>query len=177
MDNQTERGKTCCFIGHRKIIATEKLTTKLKSVLENLIIEHGVREFLFGSKSQFDDLCLEVVSELKESFPNIKRIYVRAEYPNIDDFYRNFLLKFYDDTYMPEKIENAGVASYVERNREIIDKSDFCVFYYDVNYRLSPRKSKTFGEILPKSGTKLAYEYAVNKTKAGKVIINLLDEL
>ena len=45
----------------------------------------------------------------------------------------------------------------------MINKSDFVVFYYNENYR-PPSKNTA------KSGTKLAYEYAVKKCKA---VINI----
>ena len=56
----------------------------------------------------------------------------------------------------------AGKASYVERNREMIDDSDFCVFFYIEEYKPEhdPHR-KTSG----KSGTKMAYDYAVRKKK------------
>lgn len=69
---------TCCFFGHRKINETEELKTALYEVIEKLIVEKRVNTFLFGSKSQFDSLCLEIVTKIKEKHPYIKRIYVRA---------------------------------------------------------------------------------------------------
>ena len=56
---------------------------------------------------------------------------------------------------IPKKMINAGRAAYVERNCEMIDNSDFCVFYYDGKYTAAKRKS----------GTKIAYDYAVKKKK------------
>ncbi len=58
---------------------------------------------------------------------------------------------------------DAGRASYVERNQAMINDSDFCIFYYNKNYI---PKTKT------KSGTKIAYEYALRKKKN---IINLFN--
>ena len=74
---------TCCFFGHRTINETEELKSKLIETIEKLIVEKQVDTFLFGSKSRFNSLCQETVTELKEKYPHIKRIYVRAEYPNI----------------------------------------------------------------------------------------------
>ena len=53
----------------------------------------------------------------------------------------------------------------------MIDRSDYCVFYYNPNYLPNMRKvSKQSLYYQPKSGTKLAYDYAVKK---GKSIMNL----
>ena len=151
---------TCCFIGHRAILRAEELKTQLCEIIENLIVNENVDTFLFGSKSQFNSLCLELVTEIKEKYPHIKRIYVRAEYPYISERYKNCLLENYEDTYYPEKIVGAGRTAYVERNYEMINISHFCIFYYD----------EYIASIIRKSGTKIALNYAV---KQGKHIIKL----
>lgn len=163
---------TCCFFGHRKIEDTLELRTKLYDILKRLIEEENVCTFLFGSKSELNSLCLETVSELKKIHPHIKRIYVRAEYPDIDDSYKAYLLKDYEDTYFPKHIKSAGKASYVERNCEMINNSGICVVYYNPNYTPPKRKSsrQSLTDYSPKSGTKIAYDYAVKK---GKRIINI----
>ena len=149
----------CCFIGHKEIDETQELKAKLCKEIERLIEDEGVITFLFGSKSRFDSLCLELVTQLKEKHPHIKRVYVRAEHPVIDDSYKAYLLRSYEDTYYPEKIVGAGKASYVERNREMIDKSRFCVFFYD-----------SASVVTRKSGTEIALAYAKKKKK---IIINV----
>lgn len=151
---------TCCFIGHREINETEELKSKLVEIIEKLIVDENIDTFLFGSKSRFDDLCYELVTQIKEKYPHIKRVYVRSMYPYIEDDYEAFLLEDFEDTYFPEKIAGAGKASYVERNYEMIDKSRFCIFYYDEQIAPTTRKS----------GTKVAFNYAVKK---GKQIINM----
>ena len=60
----------CCFLGHRTINETEELKSKLIEIIEKLIVNEKVDTFLFGSKSQFDSLCLELVSEIKEKYPH-----------------------------------------------------------------------------------------------------------
>ena len=66
--------KICSFFGHRKIVITEELKEKVKRVIEDLIVNHNVLTFLFGSRSDFDYLCHLIVTELKGKYPNIKRI-------------------------------------------------------------------------------------------------------
>lgn len=151
--------KTCCFFGHRKTDETEELKRRLYETIERLITEEKVDTFLFGSKSRFNSLCHTAVTEIKQKYPYIKRIYVRAEYPNISEDYRDYLLESYEDTYYPEKIRGSGRAAYVERNCEMINKSRFCIIYY-------------CGQKYPKSGrsgTKIALDYA---EKHSKIIIN-----
>ena len=169
-----EEKKTCCFFGHRKIAKTEDLKEKLYEIVEDLILHKSVDTFLFGSKSDFDKLCLAVVTDLKDKYPHIQRVYVRAEFQYINNNYKAYLLQSYDDTYYPEKISGAGRAAYVERNQIMIDRSDICVVYYDENY-LPPQRKNSRRDILPyqpKSGTSIAYEYAQKKKK---VIIQTAD--
>lgn len=151
-DVEDKKLYTCCFFGHRRIEVTDELRARLKETIEDLIVNKKVDTFLFGSKSRFDKLCLEVVTELKNKYPHIRRIYVRAEFPYIDENYTSYLLKYYDHTYYPNHLINAGKAVYVERNYEMIEKSSFCIIFYDKNIPLQR-----------KSGTKLAYDYAVKK--------------
>jgi uncharacterized phage-like protein YoqJ len=146
---------TCCFFGHRTINETEELKSKLIDIIEKLIVEKQVDTFVFGSKSRFNSLCLELVTELKEKYPRIKRIYVRAEYPDINEQYTNYLLESYEETYYPEHIRSSGRAAYVERNYEMINKSNYCIVYYDEPNAPTTRKS----------GTKIALDYAIKQRK------------
>ena len=172
-------GKVCCFIGHRKIEKTPELLEKLINTVRWLIIEQGVSKFLFGDKSDFDDFCQEVVKELMGEYPHIKRVYVRTTYPELGEPYLGYILRDFEDTYVPEGVENAGVARYVERNQAMINASDYCIFYYNPQYQPPRRKysKRSVGDYQPKSGTSLAFEYANQKKRGGKdlTIINLCE--
>ncbi len=88
-----------------------------------------------------------------------------------------YILRDFEDTYMPERIENAGVTRYVERNQEMIDGSNYCIFYYNEDYKPQRRKysKHSVGNYQPKSGTRLAFDYANQRKRGGKdlTIINL----
>lgn len=149
---------TCCFIGHRDTEEMKELNVKLFTVIQNLIVYEKVDRFLFGSRSKFNNICYKAVTAAKIKYPHIKRVYVRAEYPHIGKDYKNYILVDYEDTYFPDGALHSGKAAYIERNRNMIDESRFCVFYYRVN---------TPGAY--KSGTELALAYA---RKQGRTIIN-----
>lgn len=141
---------TCCVLGHREILETEALRTQVSETLEELIVDKGVQIFLFGSKSQFNSLCYELVTEMKEKYPHIHRIYVRGEFPVIDEGYYRYLLERYEDTCYPQALVGTGRAVYIKRNQIMVDNSQFCLVYYRGDYAPKGRKS----------GTKLALEYA-----------------
>ncbi len=161
----TSESSTCCFFGHRKIVQSQAVRDYLYHKIEELICSKQVYIFLFGSKSAFNGLCYQVVTELQVAYPQIKRIYVRAEFPYIDADYQKFLLERYEDSYYPEEILNSGRAIYTERNVHMIDRSQYCITYYNAAYlpplRQTSRHSVTKHQ--PKSGTHLAYDYAVKK--------------
>jgi len=143
---------TCCFFGHRTIIDTPILRERIATTIEHLIVSKHVDTFLFGSKSQFNSLCYELVTQIKERHPHIRRIYVRAEFPHIDTLYTQYLSERYEDTYFPARLARAGKVVYVERNREMIDRSSYCLVYWQADHAR-------------RSGTKLALRYANQKKR------------
>lgn len=177
---------TCCFIGHRTVQITDELIDELLSTITELITERGVSAFIFGSRSQFNSLCLKIVSKIKEQFPHVERIAYccKGEEPILESE-KKTVTKAYEAANVNDEIlcvdreyehktkYTAGRASYVERNQAMIDDSDFCIFYYREDY--SPKERRTSKRSIPyqpKSGTRLAYEYACQK---GKTIINVAD--
>lgn len=142
------REKSCCFIGHRTIDKTEDLVGRLKTEIKTLI-RFGVTKFLFGSKSDFNFLCHEVITELKKDYPNIIRVaydtrseksVYESEREKNEKIFKSVLNKDikilgYEEIHSPEKLLSSGKASYIERNEIMIDNSDYCVFYYDKDYK------------------------------------------
>ena len=173
--------KTCSFIGHRKIDLSEEVIEKINEIIEDLIVNFDVRTFLFGSKSMFDNLCYEIVTCLKEKkYSFIKRIfyssrseacYLEKDRKGWEEFYlklnKNVKFYGYEENFEHKTKFTAGKAGYVERNRAMIDDSDYCVFFYEENYLPEMRKQtkKSLNYYQPKSGTAIAYAYAKQKKK------------
>ena len=162
---------TCCFIGHRKIEQTEEIERLLRDTLYSLIGQ-GANHFIFGDHSDFNSLCYEIVTELKDEFPHIRRTHYRTDYPDADAYTMQFLLDGYEDSVCPAGVSGAGKAAYVKRNQAMIQNSDICVFYFDEMYQPSRRKQSkpSLSDYQPKSGTRLAFDYAEAQ---GKRVINL----
>ncbi len=80
------------FIGHRTIDQTKALREKLTQVIEKLIAEEDADTFLFGSKSDFNDLCYGVVTAIRARHEKIRRVFVRAEYETIGKSYMDYLM-------------------------------------------------------------------------------------
>ena len=139
------------------------------------LIKNGTTNFIFGDHSAFDDLCYDLVTELKEKYPEIKWINFRCDYEDTNDYTMQFLIVGYEESICPKGVGNAGRASYVERNQAMIRESDVCIFYYNENYLPSRRKyGKSYlTDYQPKSGTAASYAYAVQKKKT---IYNLCEK-
>ena len=163
----------------RNIKLTGALAQKIHDCVECLILNCGVDTFLFGTLNTFDRFCLKIVSEFKKQYPKIKKIAYtcRNEKYTLESEIRSLktsnLMKSqmkniaFDEIYDYEDKYNSGKGDYVERNKAMIDDSDYCLFYYDKNYSL-PIIKKGDKLCQVKSGTAIAYKYANSKNKAIK---------
>ena len=154
--------KSCSFFGHRDTPQTEELKQKVKETVERLIVEEGVDTFLFGSRSKFDELCHIVVTELKEKYPYIRRIAYLCKHETgclvgtgmelkrkIKEITgRDAYVAEYEEIKKSDRVNSAGRASYVERNKYMLNESDFSIFHLIEN------------NCANKSGTMLAYQYS-----------------
>ena len=171
----------CCFIGHRKINYSKELEEQLEKIIEDFIIEFNDITFLFGSRSEFNDLCHKVVTRLKEKYPDIRRVMYTCKsesctLENEKEKFEQLISKFtglnsellcYEEECEFNTKYVSGRASYIERNQAMINESDYCIFYYDESYKptlkINFNQNKSYYK--PNSGTKLAFDYAKRKNK------------
>ena len=160
--------KACSFFGHRDTPQTEELKQKVGETVERLIVEERVDTFLFGSRSNFDELCYIVVTELKEKYPHIQRIaYLckhesgclagegKDEQRRIKELTgRDVYVREFEDIKKSDRVNSAGRAAYVERNYWMINDSDFVVVHLE--------EGRNDG----KSGSRLAYKYSLRQKKS-----------
>ncbi len=168
----------CCFIGHRKIEDKPRVKEAVEKVVGELIEQKGERTFLFGSRSEFDDICHAVVTEFQKTYPDIVRInynckseYVvkKEERAQLEKGWRELFKKEvtfndYEQGKISDRVYNAGKASYVERNQDMINDSEVCVMFYRSSYSIARDGRKTA------SGTEIAYKYAMQRKKT---VINI----
>ncbi len=167
--------RTCCFIGHRNTRLDQRALIKLTSLLEDLIVLQNYNVFLFGSKSEFDVICHSIITELKSKYKHIRRIaytcksesaIMQNELEKYKNIYSNLLKKDvrlldFDGEFEHKTKYTAGKASYIERNKAMIDDSDLCIIYYSADYQPDLGKSAHSA----KSGTQIAYNYIESKRK------------
>lgn len=126
--------RVCSFFGHREttLEVDEQLKPQLKEIIVNLIKNENYQIFIFGGLGDFDNLCHQVVTEIKNEYPFISRWFClydprheynekkRPYYVNYDNFEEiKYLYLHYDNWY--DRI--------YYRNVEIMNMSDFIIFY------------------------------------------------
>ena len=152
-----EHSKICSFFGHRDVEITDELyATTTAEILRS--VDFGCCIFYFGGYGDFDDLCYQIVTKIKEKHPelSIKRVYCVSQERYLRKNTRYFRRENYDDViYLIPSFEGWYKSIYF-RNRAMIDESDTVIFY---------------AEERENSGAYKAFKYA--KKKKGKRIVNL----
>lgn len=116
---------TCCFFGHKD--TPSGISVKLEEVVEKLITENGVDEFLVGNQGAFDAIVLRTLRKLKDSYPHITYRVVLAYMPGHKEEW-----SLYDpmETLLPEGLESVHPRYAISwRNRWMIQESDVVVAY------------------------------------------------
>lgn len=128
----------------------------LKSLLKLKLIYPYIRRIAYTCRHETCTLECEKETWLK-----------RYSYAN-----NNFRLQTVDEEILYPHREKTSKSSYIQRNFAMIDASNYCVFYYNDQYKPPKRKlnKRTLSTYQPNSGTKLAYNYAKRKNV---VIINV----
>ncbi len=154
-DEYAKDDLVCSFFGHRDIVVTEELKKRVYEIVEDLITTKNYTIFLFGGFSDFDDVCCEVVNELKIKYPFISRVFCLHDQRALDSSRRRRWYpwikeeKFDEIIYLPLKFDYYYTSIYF-RNVEMINISNYILFYVTEKER---------------SGAYKAYKYAVKKKK------------
>ena len=122
--------KICSFFGHREIANKEFLQGKVVTLIKKLI-KGGFTIFLFGGFGEFDKLCYEAVSYIKETYPTIKRVYCVSDERHLIENKRPKYLRaedYEEFVYLAPRFDYWYTRIYY-RNCEMIEKSDYVIFY------------------------------------------------
>lgn len=111
----------CTFFGHRN--APETIKTSLRATLINLIENKNVNMFYVGNNGAFDRMVRNLLKEFKTTY-NINYYVVLAYIPQKTDDN-----DYTDSIYFDELNVKPYRVRIVERNKLMIEKSDFVVTY------------------------------------------------
>lgn len=151
-----EKEKVCSCFGHSEVEITDELKKRTSEEIDKAIAD-GISVFLFGGRSDFDDLVYDTVSEKKAQNPRleIKRIFCFPLDAHMRKPPRWFKRKEYEEYICPAKDFEWWYTAIYYRNCAMIDESDLVLFY---------------AEERENSGAYKAYKYAV---KSKKKTVNL----
>lgn len=141
---------SCAFFGQKRFDYSP-YSQKIESVIAELIVEHGVRDFFVSGDSPFDYMCANIIQSFKSKYPDIVVTLIANRFP---DRYFN-MHKYIDDAVYsydtPEIPEFAD--DYI--TKQMTDMADIIV------------------SGLEKNSETQAYNYA---KKCKKKIINILED-
>lgn len=152
----TKTEKVCSCFGHFDVEITDELKARTSEEIDKAIAD-GVRVFLFGGRSDFDELVYEIVTEkrAKNSQLGLKRVFCVPMERDLRRPQAWLKHKDYESCECPMKTFDGWYKSLYFRNCAMIEQSDLVLFY---------------AEERQNSGAYKAYKYAV---KAHKKIVNL----
>ena len=115
----------CTFFGHRD--TPEQVFPKLKRIMDKLITEQGITQFLVGNQGIFDAMVLRAIRELKKQYPHISYYVVLAYMPGIR---QEFPLYAPEETLLPEGIETVPKRFAISwRNKWMIRQAQIIICY------------------------------------------------
>ena len=138
----------CTFFGHRDCPAS--IRAALRSVLVELIEEHGADRFYVGRQGAFDALVRSVLRELTAVYPHISYAVVLERLPRKGEEGSDF-----SDTMFPEGLETVPPRFAISRRNEwMLSQADYVVTYIT-------------------HGWGGAAQYAEKARRQGKTVLNL----
>ena len=119
---------TCTFFGHRD--SPNDIEKQLREALIDIIENKGVDLFYIGNNGQFDYTVRKTVESLKEDYPHINYWVILAYMPN-----NKQNEAYHSHSIYPEAlITTPKKYAIIERNKWMINKSDYVITYVKYNF-------------------------------------------
>ncbi|MDE5722322.1 MAG: hypothetical protein K2I30_06280 [Clostridia bacterium] len=150
-------GKVCSCFGHLDFEITKEIENRTWLEIKFALCM-GVRTFLFGGRSTFDDLCYKIVTKIKKQFPvyDIKRVFCFPLAKHLKSPPPWYKPKEYEKVVCPLKKFDGWYRSLFFRNMAMIDRSEIVLFCVEEREN---------------SGAFKTYKYALSQHKE---IVNVL---
>ncbi len=116
----------CCFMfGHRD--TSESVLPRIERAVEAHYLKYGIREFVVGSRGNFDQLAARAVNSVKSRYLDIRLKLLLAYPPQSSS---NAQWHGYDSVFYPEGMENAERKyAIVRANRYMIEHADSVICF------------------------------------------------
>ena len=123
---------TVCLFGHRQIENVIEVEDSLRSVINRILAEHELVEFLIGREGEFDILAASVIKQMVRDRDTgsctltLVMPYMRADFEKNQEEYE----EYFDSVELCEESAAAHPKAAIRiRNRFMVDLSDLCIFY------------------------------------------------
>ncbi len=119
---------TVSFFGHRRVEQTVKVEEQIEEVIWQILKTNTFVNFLVGRNGEFDQLVSSTIRRIQKvqenCFHTLILPYSTAEYHNNAENFHDYYdqVEICDDKVYPK-------AAIQKRNREMVERSDFVVFY------------------------------------------------
>lgn len=125
---------TVSFFGHRAINNFSYIEEQLENVIVELLYNKEYVEFLVGRNGEFDQLVSSTIRRLKKQY-RAENCYHTLVLPYDMAIYKNNVSSFesyYDQVDIYESFDKVHFkASILNRNYEMVDRSNLIVFYIE----------------------------------------------
>lgn len=126
--------KRCCFSGHSAIYNTN-IYNRVEPIIEKMILEHNVREFLIGDYGGFYLCAAKAVKNLKRVYPDITLGLVVSCLTGYIDDYTEIYRKLYDYILIADMQEDTSKNHIISKiNEYMVNHSDYMVCCIQSDY-------------------------------------------
>ena len=116
------------FCGHSNIKLNEIEKLLLKKILIEEIKKDPLTKFYLGGYGNFDNLCLQILREIKIDFNNIEILFI-TPYINADYYKFKFAKEYYDDVIFPPLENTPYRLAIIKRNEWMINSANLVISY------------------------------------------------
>ena len=125
------------FLGPEKKELDGEVIERLVDEIAKLVVNEGAEIFLFTDTGDFDRECYDIVTALKVLYPQIQRVYVRAEFED-DDKRLKEIMKRYEHSFYHDIVRSSGVLAELTRREVMARSCDVLITYFSTNF-VTPR--------------------------------------
>lgn len=125
---------TVCFFGHRNIDGFRRVSELVEQTIDRFLYENNFVEFLVGRDGDFDQIVSSAIVKAKRDYGTgsfthtLVLPYMKADYKNNIATFEDY----YDEIEICDQSEKAYPKAAIQiRNRFLVDRSDYCVFYVE----------------------------------------------
>ena len=133
-------------IGNDNFKWRTRTTRRFKKKITKLVKKDGARTFLFTGEGNFDLLCWVIITKLKGSYPDIKRVFAQTKDEDNDDD-RKLVALMYEHTFLLDSVRDAQEMAETVRNEAMVGMCDMLVTYFNTKELQQTVRIRSYAEL------------------------------